>query len=413
MAIRADDTNEGTRSGRRPMRRMLAPNHRPALIATKPIVPLSSSIGARRRHLTRLFDGLLALSRYRRAASVATRKPSVRRRVNAFAHARALITDACEIAGMPSLVEDARNELGEAGVIRAIRRQDNGPIFDWLIDALSYQGVSNAVAYSYIQTHGNATHASIRSSLDAPVCDKLRSWWHFEDCSFRKLAFTCSQPHLVHRCPLPRLPLRNGSLNRTAFGLSLFFRDICRGNFVRWLDERLAAADRPRSRRRGKLLAESIVGPLRQVHGISDKALNMSISMLLLGGDPARERWIRAGGSMIAVDTLIHAWMSRTGTLRRLKCEHPYGPRCYARDGCADIIRRVAQTVDASRFNPEFPRIFPRFVQVAIWKFCAQSGYARCNGLTVPDGSKCRDSRCELYVRCDRIVQPRREPASR
>jgi hypothetical protein len=205
------------------------------------------------------------------------------------------------------------------------------------------------------------------------------------------------------------LTLRNGSLNRTAFGLSLFIRDVCRGNFVQWLDERLAAADQPRSHRRGQLLAESIIGPLRQVHGISDKALNMTISMLLLGGDTTRERWVCAGTNMIAVDTLIHAWMSRTGILRRLKSEHPYGPRCYAPYGCAEIIRRAARSIDAARFNAEFPTVFPRFVQHAIWGFCAQGGQARCNALTVPDGTKCRDRECELFIRCDRVVQPRAE----
>jgi len=45
---------------------------------------------------------------------------------------------------------------------------------------------------------------------------------------------------------------------------------------------------------------------------------------------------------MIAVDTLVHNFLHRTGILRDFRAEHPYGTRCYAANGCAAIIERIA-----------------------------------------------------------------------
>lgn len=335
------------------------------------------------------------------------------KRRNGLRHARILITDVCEVAGSPSLIEDAGEELAQAGVIAAIQRHDNATIFDWLMDAISYQGVSNAAAYGYIQAHGNANYKRLVASLrPSPACPKLTSWWHFEQCGFRKIKFTCNEPMRIRRCPLPTLPLRNGSLNQSAYGLFLFMQDVCNGDFVRWVDERLSCTDQPNSPNRGSLLAESIVGPLRNVPGVSDKVLSMTLSMMLLAGDPNRVQWIAAGAHMVAVDTLVHAWLSRTGILKRLDGEHVYGTNCYAPGGCAEIIMLAANAIDATRFNPSFPSVFPRFVQHAIWRFCAQPGLGQCNGITVPDGTTCKDRTCELFGPCDRIEQPRIGPVT-
>lgn len=330
---------------------------------------------------------------------------STAKRRNGLRHARLLITDVCEVAGSPSLIEDAGDELAQAGVIDAIQRHDNATIFNWLMDAVSYQGVSNAAAYGYIQAHGNARYSRLAASLQRPPsCPRLTSWWHFEQCGFRKNKFTCNEPSRIRRCPLPALPLRNGSLNQSAYALFLFMRDVCRGDFVHWIDERLSCIGQPEP--------ESIIGPLRDVPGVSDKVLAMTLSMMLLAGDPNRTLWIAAGAKMVAVDTLVHAWLSRTGILRRLDAEHVYGTNCYAAGGCAAIITQAANAIDAARFNRGFPSVFPRFVQHAIWRFCAQPGLGQCNGITVPDGTTCNDGTCELFVLCDRIEQPRIDPAA-
>ncbi len=68
---------------------------------------------------------------------------------------------------------------------------------------------------------------------------------------------------------------------------------------------------------------------------------------------------------LIAVDTLVHNFLHRTGILARFKAGHPYGPGCYRPGGCAEIVRLVASQIDARQFNRDFPQIFPRFVQIA------------------------------------------------
>jgi hypothetical protein len=50
---------------------------------------------------------------------------------------------------------------------------------------------------------------------------------------------------------------------------------------------------------------------------------------------------------MVVVDSLIHNFLHRTGILRRLGAEHPYGARCYRAGGCAYILARLAADIDA------------------------------------------------------------------
>src|SRR6185437_8047423 len=96
--------------------------------------------------------------------------------------------------------------------------------------------------------------------------------------------------------------------------------------------------------------------PLSHVYGLSYKVLSMTLASLLLAGDQGRERWVCAGAGFIAVDTLVHAWLHRTGILRDFGAEHPYGTRCYESYGCAAIINRIARRIDARTFNPDFPK---------------------------------------------------------
>ena len=65
---------------------------------------------------------------------------------------------------------------------------------------------------------------------------------------------------------------------------------------------------------------------------------------------------------MIAIDTLVHNFLHRTGLLRRLKAEHAYGARCYAPGGCAEIIEGLAHRINARAFNPALPASFPRWL---------------------------------------------------
>ena len=67
------------------------------------------------------------------------------------------------------------------------------------------------------------------------------------------------------------------------------------------------------------------------------------------------------------------------------------------------IIETVAERINASAFNPAFPAVFPRFVQHATWRYCAQSGLDVCNGNRIDDRKSCDNVYCQIYNICDTL----------
>ena len=102
-------------------------------------------------------------------------------------------------------------------------------------------------------------------------------------------------------------------------------------------------------------MRDAVIAPLREVHGVSDKVLTMALSSLLLGAPNKLRLWPEVGASMIAIDTLVHNFLHRTGILHRFGAAHAYGPACYRPGGCAEIIEAVADRIDARAFNPGVP----------------------------------------------------------
>jgi hypothetical protein len=320
-------------------------------------------------------------------------------------HATRLILRVCRLAGSASIIDDARSSLEADGVRDAIRNRNAAILFDWLVATLSYQGISDQVAADYMERHGQATWGAIESDLHRrPSCPKLESYWHFRDCRYNKTRYTCAEPDHLPQCPLPNHWLRNGRLNQTAYSLYLFIRDNADGDLVGWIDRRLQAAARQSGSDRLAKMRSAVIEPLREVYGVSDKVLMMALALLFLGASSQRRRWIEVGGNMIAVDTLVHNFLHRTGILRRFRADHAYGPACYRPGGCADIIEAVAGRIDAKQFNRRFPQTFPRFVQHAIWRYCAQQGLDICNGNRIDDRNRCDNKQCSLYSICDRIA---------
>jgi hypothetical protein len=324
---------------------------------------------------------------------------------SALNHAVRLIHAVCGLAGSPNLIEEIRADLRAEKIRAAIRNRDTGPVFDWLMSAVSYQGISDQVAYGYMEKHGRATWRQIKQGLDRGAsCPKLRSYWHFHDCRFDKVSRTCAEPDHIRRCPLPKFNLRNGRLNQTAYCLFLFVRDVANGDLVGWIDRQLQDASYPVGPDRLSRLRSSLIDPLREVYGVSDKVLTMALSCILLGAPKRMSLWIEVGGSMIAIDTLVHNFLHRTGILRRFKAEHSYGSACYRAGGCAEIIEEAAQHIDARQFNSAFPQPFPRFVQHAIWRYCSQTGLDVCNGNRIDDSHRCENKECRVRLMCDRVV---------
>jgi hypothetical protein len=323
----------------------------------------------------------------------------------AIDHAVRLIHAICGLAGSATLIDDIRADLTADNVAAAIRHRDTAAVFDWLLAALSYQGISDQVAYEYMERHGRAAWADINQKLGHGVsCPKLKSYWHFHGCRYEKVSATCAEPDHISACPLPSHDLRNGHLNQTAYSLFLFIRDIVDGDLIGWIDAQLQAANGPPGPHRLSRMAAALIEPMREIYGVSDKVLAMTLSALLLGAPKKMVLWTEVGGSMIAVDTLVHNFLHRTGILARFNANHLYGAACYRPGGCADIIQAAADRIDARQFNPCFPQTFPRFVQYAIWRYCSQSGLDVCNGNRINDSRRCGNLDCRVRGMCDRVV---------
>ncbi len=296
------------------------------------------------------------------------------------------------------------SRLFEAQIQDAVSGHDTGPIFDWLMASISLQGISDAIALGFDARHGGVRYAEIESALRAPlVCPRLRCYWRFDACGYRKDAKSCAEPGLQLFCCLPKHALRKGSLNVAAYSLFLFIRDVCDGDFVGWIDAQLEAADPGLGvAGRPETMGAALIHPLSHVDGVGPKLWNMMLADLLLAADPQRERWVTAGANMIAIDTLIHNFLHRAGVLRRFGAEHAYGAGCYAPNGCAAIVSGLAERIDAREFNPANPATFPRFVQHALWGFCASLGWNICNGNTIDDRRRCENGNCPAFSDCDR-----------
>src|SRR5437588_12433045 len=94
---------------------------------------------------------------------------------SAINHAVRLIHAICGLAGSPTLIDEVRADLRADKVRAAIRNRDTGPVFDWLMAGLSYQGISDQVAYDYMEKHGRVTWRQIKEGLDRGAsCPKLK-----------------------------------------------------------------------------------------------------------------------------------------------------------------------------------------------------------------------------------------------
>ena len=305
-----------------------------------------------------------------------------------------------------SYLGELRERLADAGVIAAVASRDTPVIFDWIVRLLARQGISNHAAEVFLERNGSPTFLDIADHMSKDArCSRLRCHWSFESCGYRRLTSSCRTPHQQVGCPVTVIPARKGALAEAAIGLWLFVRDCCsNGDFVGWIDDRLAAADPGADASgRGVTMQKALLEPLTSIVGTGPKVWSMILAELLLGADPLRERWVTAGASFVAVDSLVHAFLHRTGCLQRLDAAHRYGPACYEPGGCTDVIASLAARIDAREFDPGAPAVFPRWVQSAIWSFCAADGWSVCNGTKIDDAVGCEQQSCPAFRHCSRL----------
>src|SRR6266446_8023970 len=235
---------------------------------------------------------------------------------SAVNHAVRLIHRICCLAGSSDYVDEIRDDNRS---IRAANAQRETPtLFDWLMVEHSHQGISDRVARDYMYVHGCITWREIeRAVASRPSCPKLQSYWQFYGCRYHKTSGTCAEPDHVAQCPLPTHVLRNGRLNQTAYSLYLFIRDIAGNDLIGWIEAQLASVAAPADAHRHTRMREALLDPLRHVYGVSDKVLSMALSVLLLAAPKNMRLWTEVGVGMVAIDTLVHNFLVRTGILRR------------------------------------------------------------------------------------------------
>jgi hypothetical protein len=322
-----------------------------------------------------------------------------------FGYALNLVETVTWLAGKPAYLDELRETVQTLDLFApSPGRARSAKVFEWLAAAMSFQGISDQVAQSYMSDHGRPRWASIAHGLKVADCPLLKSYWHFHGCHYRKSSHSWALPDLIDGCPLPAHHFRNGNLNQLAYSLFLFIRDVAGGDLVGWIDGRLAEADYGPASDRIAQMACAIIGPLSGIHGVAGKVLSMVLSDLLVVGNTHNPLWGQVGGSLIAIDTLVHNFLVRAGILKRANAVHPYGPQCYGPAGCSAILAALSEAIDARQYNSAFPQVFPRYIQRAIWAYCAEEGLGVCNGRTIDDGHRCKNLDCRLYYMCDRVA---------
>lgn len=309
-----------------------------------------------------------------------------------------IIERVCDVAGPRSLIKDVREDLRRAGIPDAIRSNDDPILFTWFLRIFSLQGISDQAALSYLEHHDTPQLLDLYfEASQIADCPLLKSYWTFERCGYRKSASTCNQPRLLSTCPLPDHDLRNGRLNQTTFSLALFIRDIAKENLTNWLLVQTKHVANGES-----TIEEALIEPFAQVYGASDKVVRLAISDLLLGAG-AFEHGRKIGARIVVVDRLVHNFFERTGILDRLAAFHRAGEQCYQDNHCLDILYLLSTLIDARSYNRTYPSHFPRFVQKAIWNYCANGEFNICNGNEIDDRKRCENKYCSLYRGCDRV----------
>jgi hypothetical protein len=339
----------------------------------------------------------MTTSRTARRVEVRSKAKTLEFDPSALEHAIRLIHQVCCSAGSFDLLDEFRDDA----LCAAVDRRDTAALFDRLVHDFSFQGISDEIAINYMRRHGQATWRSVRKNLAGrPSCPKLQSYWHFHACRYEKTSRTCAEPDHIAACPLPTHRLRNGHLNQIAYSLFLFIRDVADGDLVGWIDDRLGQANESGASDPLGQVRMALIEPLRHVYGVSDKVLAMALSGILIGAADVRPKWLEAGVHLIAVDTLVHNFLHRTGILGRFKAAHPYGPGCYRPGGCAELIQLVASQIDAGEFTTAFRRYSPGSSNSQSGGIAASkaSTFATATGSTTGTGAKTSIAACMAFA---------------
>ena len=319
-----------------------------------------------------------------------------------------LVTRVCELS------KDAvETELDNSSWVRELLRLDVSNkvktkyLFEPLMVALSFQGIGDYIVLGYIQNHGAISYFEIARRLKSyrrkykRLCARLKGFETYWDCGYRKGRFTCKNPMMLSICPVRTHDLLKGVLNIKAYSFFFYLRDICNGDFVGHIDRIISRHQEDLNQQKVISIKNDLIADFTRVFGVGDKLANMTLSFLLCS-DPERKSWVKVGQAMVAVDSLVHNFLHRTGILRFYRADHIYGPLCVKL--CNQVLDIIISKIDARTFNPTYPRYFPRFIQYSIWRFCSLTAHNICNGVRIDDSKACgRSDICPVFSLCDRL----------
>lgn len=310
--------------------------------------------------------------------------------------------------------DSVETELEYSAGLREILRMDatnkvkSRFLFEPLMGALSFQGIGDEIVMDYMDGHGMISYFQIVRRLKGhrktygALCSRLEGFQSFKACGYRKAKLSCNNPQMLMRCPVRTHDLLKGVLNVKAYSFFFYIRDLCQGDLIGHFDRLIREGLEASEAASGVIQArEKLVRDFTKVFGVGEKLANMTLSSLL-AADPANPTWVRVGQAMVAVDTLVHNFLHRTGILKFYQAEHRYGPACSIQ--CARVLDSLIGKIDARKINPGYPRYFPRFVQLSIWRFCSLVGQNICNGVKIKDSAPCnRKDICPVFSWCDHI----------
>ena len=266
-------------------------------------------------------------------------------------------------------------------------------LYQYLVESflLAGGGDQSNLGY-YARQKVKPTFNRVRKGLKAAKCQNLGSFDAFAGCGYQKTKKTCGEPGLLPSCPLPEFDMKKGALNRMAFSLYLFLRDFCKNDFYGFVREHFDDGQLPYLELKARL--EAFITEVTRIANVGPKLAFMAFSGLFLTKYPGWD-YRRVGAQMIAVDSLVHNFLHRTGILGLYENNHKYGPRCHTENGCLGVVEDLALKIDCRKFNRSYPAYFPRFIQSRLWWYCAKDGVNVCNL------NKCREGKpnldCDLY----------------
>ena len=161
-----------------------------------------------------------------------------------LAYAVKLVHATCCLAGSASYLDDIRADLRDCGISRAVRDHDTPVLFDWLVEALSFQGISDAVAAGYMDQHGSVRWADIAEALSrTPSCPKLAGIGGSTTAGITKGPAPALSPvtSMPAPCPATRCATATSTRWRTACSCSCGTLPMTIssagsiGNWVRWI----------------------------------------------------------------------------------------------------------------------------------------------------------------------------------